>query len=276
MHNLKKALIFSAFFFAPTLATLFWSSASQAQSCPPPNNAQAVSIATIYDGDTVRLSDGRKVRLIGINTPELGRDGEPDQPLARQAKATLEQLLKSNRTLLLQPGKQNQDRYGRLLAHLYLNDGTNLEAQLLQRGLGFAISIPPNLKLRECLNQAELQARQQQLGVWSEPDYQPIQAADLSTHGGGFGRFHGRVTESGKLRKGHYLELDGKIFVTLGSTFLQQYPQTSSDNLLGRKVEVRGWLIKRKLTKDQSKRGYLPFLLKINHPDGLKLCDTDC
>lgn len=276
MHNLKKALKFSAFFFVSTLATLLWSTTSQAQSCPPPDNTQTVTIATVYDGDTVRLTDGRKVRLIGINTPELGRDGQPDQPLARQAKTALEQLMRGQKNLLIQPGKQRHDRYGRLLAHLYLNDGTSLEAQLLQRGLAFAISIPPNLKLRDCLNQAERSARQQHLGVWSEPYYRPMRAAGLNANSGGFGRFQGQITKTGKLRKGRYLELDGKIFVTFKSPSLQQYPYLSSDNILGRNVEVRGWLIKRKLTKDQSKRGYLPFLLSIVHPDGLKLCDTDC
>ncbi|MEH6649043.1 MAG: thermonuclease family protein [Motiliproteus sp.] len=276
MHTRKKALTFSAFFFASIIPALFWSTSSRAQSCPPPQSVQTVSIATVFDGDTVRLNDGRKVRLIGINTPELGRDGKPDQPLARQAKAALEQLLQGQSDLQLQPGQQSHDRYGRLLAHLYLHDGTNLEAQLLKRGLGFAISIPPNLKLRDCLRHAEQQARQQQRGVWSDPYYQPLRATDLSADNGGFGRFRGQVTKTGKLKKGHYLELDGKIFITFESTLLQQHPQFSSDNLLGYHIEIRGWLITRKLTKDQLNRGYLPFMLNINHPDGLKRCDTDC
>ena len=55
------------------------------------------AVAYIYDGDTVRLGDGRHVRLVGINTPEIGHDGAPSQPYAVKAKQALMELISSHR-----------------------------------------------------------------------------------------------------------------------------------------------------------------------------------
>ncbi len=272
MHNLKKALTISAFFFGCCLIPY----SSQAASCPEPINPQAVTVASVYDGDTLLLDDGRKVRLIGINTPERGRNGKPDQPLARQATNRLTQLIKDRSPVQIQVGQQSHDRYNRLLAHLFLDDGSSAEAELLRQGLGFAISMAPNLALRDCLNQAERQARQQQLGVWSLPDYQPLPVNQLDTGSSGFGRYRGTITKAGSIKNGNYLELNEKVFVILRSQAQHWFQQVSSDDLVGRQLQVRGWLVHRKLTKPQIKRGFLPFLLNINHPDGLKLCHTDC
>ncbi|MEH6470151.1 MAG: thermonuclease family protein [Halopseudomonas sp.] len=267
MQFFRKALITSAFLF---------SSVTLANNCPPPTKPQSVDIAKVYDGDTLRLTDGRKVRLIGINTPELGRDGQPDQPLAAEATSFARQLVAGKNPVLLQIGQQSHDHYGRLLGHVFLRDGRNLEAQLLQQGLGFAISIPPNLALRDCLKQAESQAQQAKRGVWSITDYQPLHASSLTRSHSGFGRYTGEISRLGSNSKGNYLELNEKIYVPIKQGVLEKLAIISSDNLLGRKVEVRGWLIARKLTKSQRNRGFLPFMLNINHYDSLILCHSDC
>ncbi len=277
MLLVRKALLNSAFFFACSLLlTGLATAGSRADDCPLPTGLQPVEIASVSDGDTLRLNDGRKVRLIGINTPERGRDGKPDQPLARQATEATRRLLRKQNNVRLQVGEQRHDRYGRLLAHIFLDDGRSLEALLLQQGLGFAISIPPNLALRDCLNRAEQQARQAGLGVWSEPFYRPQQAAELDRHSGGFGRYQGTISRIGTTNKGNYLELNNKIYLPIHSGAQAWLNRISSDNLLNRRIEVRGWLIARKLTKSQRQRGFLPFLLNINHIDNLKFCDPLC
>ncbi len=247
-----------------------------AGDCPPPANPQTVAIRNVYDGDTLLLQDGRKVRLIGINTPELGRDGQPDQPLARQATATARQLVNGQTPLLLQLGSQPQDHYGRVLGHLFLANGRSLEAELLKQGLGFAISIPPNLALRDCLNQAEAVARQAKLGVWAEPRYQPVHASTLGRHSGGFGRYQGEISRTGTQAKNPYLELNDRLYLPLQADILAQLARVSSDDLRGRKIEVRGWLIARELSQSQKKRGFLPFMLKVNHLDNIQLCNPYC
>ncbi len=56
---------------------------------------ERVSVTHVYDGDTIKLDDGRKIRLIGINATESGRAGQPDQPFAAEARDRLRSLIKS-------------------------------------------------------------------------------------------------------------------------------------------------------------------------------------
>ena len=85
--------------------------------CPSPGPLPLVSVAKVVDGDTLRLVDGRSVRLIGINTPELGRDGRKAEPFAVAAQRRLRALVEaSNGRVGLVPGRESKDRYGRTLA----------------------------------------------------------------------------------------------------------------------------------------------------------------
>jgi micrococcal nuclease len=88
----------------------------------------------VLDGDTVILQNNQHVRLIGINAPELGKDGAPDQPLATRTRDRLAQLMRGQRVTLAFE-RERQDHYGRLLAHVYLPDGRDVEEILLREGL---------------------------------------------------------------------------------------------------------------------------------------------
>lgn len=97
---------------------------------------QTVRVAAIYDGDTCRLADGRKLRLAGVDAPETAHDGRPAQYFAEQAKAALEGLVRGVplRFAGVGPG---QDRFGRLLGDLLLPDGRSVTEILLSRGCVF-------------------------------------------------------------------------------------------------------------------------------------------
>ena len=123
---LKKASLVGAFF-----VSLFCVELAQA-FCPLREDLPRFAVRQVVDGDTLRLVDGRSIRLIGINTPELGRKGRSDEPYAMQARRRLQALVDaSDGRVGLLPGEQRKDRYGRTLAHLYDAQGRNLEAQLL-------------------------------------------------------------------------------------------------------------------------------------------------
>ena len=80
-------------------------------------NLEPATVRYVSDGDTVVLTDQRRVRLIGINTPELGHKGNPNQPLAIRARDQLRALLfTENNRVKLRLGKEKQDRHGRWLA----------------------------------------------------------------------------------------------------------------------------------------------------------------
>ena len=117
---LKKASLVGAF-FVPGI----WLSAAQAQVfCPAPAALARVDVQRVVDGDTVRLEDGRSVRMIGLNAPEIGKKGRPDEPFAVAARLRLQTLVDASEGRVgLVPGRERKDHYGRTLAHLYGANG---------------------------------------------------------------------------------------------------------------------------------------------------------
>ncbi|HKJ23067.1 MAG TPA: thermonuclease family protein, partial [Gammaproteobacteria bacterium] len=95
-----------------------------ADTCGPSRVDARAHVAYVYDGDTVRLDDGRRIRLIGVDTPEIAHDGNPAQPFALAARQFLIDLLhQSGGDVRLRYGPERKDHYHRTLAHLYLPDG---------------------------------------------------------------------------------------------------------------------------------------------------------
>ena len=214
-----------------------------AADCPIPGGGEQVSVAHVYDGDTVRLEDGRRLRLIGINAPESGKRGQPPQPLAAQAEATLESLLeRQHNTLILRYGTARQDHYGRLLAHAFLQNGDNLAVRLLEQGLATALAVPPNTRAADCYRRIEKRARAARLGIWSLPDYQTVAATKLLADTRGFRIVEGRIRDIRQSRYSIWLQLDGPLVAHIARKDLVNFPADYPAALAGRHVEVRGWL----------------------------------
>ena len=141
-------------------------------SAPP----QAALVVQVVDGDTLVLAGGIKVRVLGIDAPEMERDGQPADFLAHKAKATLAELT-LDRTVSLSYDRLRYDHYGRLLAYLFLPDHTLVNAELVRRGLAWVYFIAPNLRYQKDLLTAQQEAIEAQRGVWQqllkqdEPDY---------------------------------------------------------------------------------------------------------
>ena len=131
----------------------------------------------VHDGDTLVLEDGRRVRLIGVNSPEVSSRG-PGDPFADEATRAAQNFLAGSPSVLLLPGAETWDRYGRLLAHVFRPaDGASLAAELIARGLAWQIAVPPNLAYLECNRAAEHQARVAARGVWSSQYLKPTMLA---------------------------------------------------------------------------------------------------
>jgi endonuclease YncB( thermonuclease family) len=226
--------------------------------CAPFAKTERVRVAKIYDGDTLTLSDGRKVRLVGINAAEMGRNGQPDQPLARRAQQVASTFVRQSDRIELLLDAQSKDHYGRWLGHIYNDDGKNLEQHLLQQGLAYHVAIPPNLTLAECLAKAEQQGRDARLGVWSDQGLSPVKAKHIKH--GGFQRVQGQVTavQAGK----HWrLELDKKIIVMIYSEHQHRFTQTWFERLQGKNIEVQGWIYQ---SRDE-------WRIKLETPYGIEL-----
>ena len=129
------------------------------------------SVRRVVDGDTVQLADGRLVRYIGIDTPEMrrrmnGRWIEDPQPMAHEATGANRRLVEGKR-VRLEYDVQTHDRFGRLLAYVYV-DGVMVNEELLHQGLAQLLTIPPDVKYVERFRAAAAQARAARRGMWAE------------------------------------------------------------------------------------------------------------
>jgi endonuclease YncB( thermonuclease family) len=222
----------------------------------------AAKVVWIYDGDTVELEGGEKLRLIGINTPERDRDGKPAQAYAQAAWHTLQQVLaRHNNQVLLRYGKERRDVYGRLLAHLYVSNQSNVSAYLLRRGLAIAITIPPNDWNVDCYRSAEAQARREKTGIWSLPQYRSLESSKLKGSEHGFHIIVGTVTRIGHSSRALWLNLKDKLGIRIDHADEHYFDSTDLANLKGKRIEGRGWIYQTK--------GALR--MRLRHPADLKI-----
>jgi micrococcal nuclease len=118
------------------------------------------------DGDTLWLSGIGKVRLIGIDTPEVFGGAECYGP---EASAFVKRLLPLGRRVRYVLGVEERDRYGRALAYVYLEDGRFLNLLLARRGYAQPLTIPPNVEFADRFVAAARRARERGHGLWA-PD----------------------------------------------------------------------------------------------------------
>ncbi len=125
---------------------------------PRPTDGTEVMVARVVDGDTVKLSDGRTVRYIGLNTPEQG------QPFYQEATEANRRLVEGKKAWLVLD-VQTKDQFGRTLAYLWVGEQfVNLE--LLRQGYANAYTTPPNVRYSEAFVAAEAEARKAGVGLW--------------------------------------------------------------------------------------------------------------
>ena len=146
-------------------------------------NLPEATVDHVIDGDTiVVIFNGLKehVRLIGIDTPEsrmnhrvkiqersLG-DAEKVIELGQKAKEFTKSLVKPGDKVYLEFDVQQRDRYGRLLAYVYLKDGRMLNKEIICNGYAMPLTVPPNVKYQEEFRKCYQYAREKGLGLWKE------------------------------------------------------------------------------------------------------------
>jgi endonuclease YncB( thermonuclease family) len=228
-----------------------------------------VRVTQIVDGDTVVLADGRQVRLVGIQAPKLplGRKGFEPWPLAGEAKAALGRLA-LGRELRLGFGGRRQDRHGRILAHLYDQDGLWIQGALLERGLARVYSFADNRALVAQMLARERQARGERLGIWGQAFYGIRDAQEVWNHIGSFQLVEGRVREAAKVKGRVYLNYGADwrrdFTVTLAPAVRRRFEAEGIDPLTygGRRLRVRGWV-----------ESYNGPMIEITHPEQIELLE---
>lgn len=214
-----------------------------AAACAPDSDPEPVKVRHVHDGDTLILADDTRVRLIGINTPELARDGKPAEALAYQARDTLRRLLFQNgNRARLQPGIEARDKHGRRLAHLWLADGTNLAEQLLGQGLGWYVADAPNVQRIDCYRAAEARARSAGRGLWRKPARALQASRDLGLRERGFRLVRGRITRVNHGGGATWVQLEGRFAVRIPDTARRWFERLPDASWIGDTAEARGWL----------------------------------
>lgn len=216
-------------------------------------------IQYVYDGDTVKLVDGRKIRLLGINTPEVEGRNKNAEAGGEEAKRWLIHALKGKRIRLVLDREQ-KDKYGRTLAHLFTEDGLHINLELVRLGLASLSIFPPNLLYSGELIRAQVEAEKNSRGIWMLPEYRIKPASSLRAgNHRGWQRVSGRVKKIRATRKYVYLMLGERVDFRIERANLALFPNPNS--YVGKEVEIRGWL-------NRSKER---FSMLIRHPSSVKV-----
>ena len=126
--------------------------------------AEFAVVRHVIDGDTVVLSDGEKIRYIGINTPEINHPTRGVEPGGREALKANKKLVWRKKIKLVYDSEL-QDKYGRTLAYVWV-DTTFVNAHLVRQGLARILVIPPNTRYAKLFRRLEREARKAGRGIW--------------------------------------------------------------------------------------------------------------
>jgi micrococcal nuclease len=135
-------------------------------------NKEYRAVIRVIDGDTFCLEDGtekgEKVRLIGVDAPESRKTFKKKVGyFGKEAKAFLIDYLTGKR-VRLEYDVTPKDRYGRTLAYVYLEDGTFLNAKMVEEGYAQVMTVPPNVKYADQFLELQRQARENNRGLWGK------------------------------------------------------------------------------------------------------------
>ena len=228
-------------------ASNWWAPSDAGPECKSQLDVESGRVLRISDGDTIVLSDNRKVRLIGINTLELNEPERKHRSVAENAKNALSQWLPAGESVLLHVGSESHDRHNRLLAHVVRqSDQLAVAHALLEQGYAFQSAVAPNTKCAGYFAQLENVARKHHRGIWQMTTSLSTPAASIGRKSRGFKFINGTVTKIHVTNKHTILTLDNRLPVMVRGKLADAL---QANNLLqqlgGKKVEVRGWLSRR-------------------------------
>jgi len=243
-----------------------------ALSVPPPALAvrlpafeagETVTIGAVVDGGEVVLADGRRVRLVGIEAPHPAAAHSRSWPYAEEAKAALEKLVLGREVELRFAGNR-RDRYGRILAHIFVGKRW-VQSEMIRRGLARVASAADNRRGVVEMLAREDRARQARRGIWRDRFYAVRAAEEAGRYAGSFQIVEGTVVDTAIV--------EGQLFVNFGSdwrtAFSLRLPSDAlrlfrtegidATALKGARVRVRGWI-----------RGSERPIIDVTHPEQIE------
>jgi micrococcal nuclease len=206
---------------------------------------QLLGVKKVIDGDTIILNNDDRVRLLGVNTPELGHGKFRDEPLANQARQFVKRKIQGRKVRLLNERTQ-KDKYGRRLAQIETSTGEDIQTGLLVRGLAFVVAVGEgDFGYLDRYIGAETIARDAGKGVWGDDFYAPISGKTaVGIKRRGYKRVHGTIERVSRSRNNQTLHLEGDFRILVAHDNWKQYFGSQAQSYVGRSVEVRGWIFK--------------------------------
>jgi len=147
---------------------LFFTSSADPQKPDHTNATLTSKVVEVYDGDTIRIANGMKVRYIGLDTPETHHPNKPVEYFGIKASKFNKELVGNNK-VKLEFDVERKDKYERFLAYVYVQhdeEWINVNAELLKEGYARLYTIPPNVKYSDYFLKLEKQARKNCKGSW--------------------------------------------------------------------------------------------------------------
>lgn len=159
--------IFFVYFLVLSLTDISCSSRSSVDKL-----VQYLLVTKVVDGDTFWVDDGSerglKIRLIGVDAPESRNVFKKVAGYyGNESKQFMTTLIDGKKVRLVYDVDYH-DQYGRTLAYVYLKDGTFVNAELVKKGYGMVMTVPPNVKYADKFLQLERKARKRNRGLWNE------------------------------------------------------------------------------------------------------------
>lgn len=203
-----------------------------------------VRLKRVIDGDTLELESGEKIRLIGINTPEVANRFSDAQPGGVAAKNWLKTQLRSPE-LMVEYDQQQYDKYDRRLAHCFLENGDYLNAGLLKAGHAMLTLTPPNLRYAGSLIAAQTVAEDQGVGIWSLAAYQPktLESFTPGSSYRGWQRWQVTAKAISQGKRVSKLIVSEHLAIQIANEHLALFE--ALEHYIDKPIEVRGWVSRR-------------------------------
>ena len=171
VNNTKLLIIICGIIIVSGLGFLFANSPipESQVSINKESTQSGVLVTHVVDGDTIEISTGEKIRLLGVDTPETVDPRRPVGCFGKEASNKLKSLLEGKR-VYLEKDFSETDKYDRLLRFVYLplenNDRLFVNDYLIREGFAKVLTIPPDVKFTERFLQAQTEARENSRGLW--------------------------------------------------------------------------------------------------------------
>lgn len=190
-------------------------------------------LVSVVDGDTIKIlynGSTELVRFLLVDTPETNHPTIGQQPYGEEAKAFTKKLLEDQKNVYLEFDVSYRDKYNRLLAYIYTEDGKSVQEELLKNGLArVAYIYEPNTKHVDWFESVQKNAQKQAIGIWSVENYVTDRGYDKSVFDGTEeGVKNNNGDESACLIKGNINSKGNKIYHSPGQ---QNYESTKPEEM---------------------------------------------